>query len=124
MKPLTIEQLKALKVGEWIWIVKIGDGRLKSDYAGYFEIINLSDTGILRSFHRILRDVCFNIADYGKTWLAYKNKEQEELEEYKIFHKNGIWEVKKLRTNYGVFRMFPAQEEAERCLAELKGEKR
>lgn len=60
MKPLTIEQLKALEVGDWVYLKRM-DGGVSS----YIHIKYL--------FQMLL---CYE--DYGKTWLVYKNKEQAE----------------------------------------------
>lgn len=70
MKPLTIEQLKALEVGDWVWI---------KDNLGekYWRVYSNEGKHLL-----ILASDCitdrFLYSDYGKTWLAYKNKEQAE----------------------------------------------
>lgn len=122
MKPLTIEQLKALEVGDWVWVEWETQDPIDWRYAkqkAYFKIIEPENSDSIR-FNNF---VPMKYSDYGTKWIAYKNKEQEELEEYKIFRKNGIWKVRKLRASYGTFRMFPSEKGAERCLAELKGEK-
>ena len=61
MKPLTIEQLKALEAGDWVWVVDLYSGV----NSGYVQIDdNFVD--------------CVDFSDYGTNWLAYKNKEQAE----------------------------------------------
>lgn len=77
-KPLTIEELKALPVGDWVWMICIREekhsdgfyvrkeGRAFNDIKFVFEHINSDDYEV--DYY----------ADYGKTWLAYKNKEQAE----------------------------------------------
>lgn len=77
MKPLTIEQLKSLEVGDWVWIEIFGDGKLKSEIKAYFEI--LGNTGeFIRSYHISLGSIVFSFDNYDTKWLAYKNKEQAE----------------------------------------------
>lgn len=61
MKPLKIDELKALQVGDWVWVVvleKDFDFEMKT---GYYQKISE-----------------FNFFDYGTKWIAYKNKEQAE----------------------------------------------
>lgn len=64
MKPLTIEELKRLEVVDWVWIKDIEDER-----EGFYYQLDYSDKtnfGIYEYFN------------YGKTWQAWKNKEQAE----------------------------------------------
>lgn len=70
MKPLTIEQLKALEVGDWVWVVDKG-----ARSSAYFKII---DTALMFDIISIDTSLWLNYSNYGKTWLAYKNKEQAE----------------------------------------------
>lgn len=71
-KPLTIEQLKALEVGDWVWLIdKVGDTK------SYWSISENTNEYLL------VYQECYSFgtlaySDYGKTWLAYKNKEQAE----------------------------------------------
>ncbi len=71
-KPLTIEQLKSLKVGDWVWIV---DKEIPQ-YAGYYKI----DLFAISHLHLVqgLGKTVIPYSGYGTTWLAYKNKEQAE----------------------------------------------
>lgn len=73
MKPLTIEQLKALEVGDWVWVETINAPN--SSFRGYYQIRPNAERSKL-IFCGIEHD--YSILDYGKTWLAYKNKEQAE----------------------------------------------
>lgn len=71
MKPLTIEELKALPVGEWIWVdFSVRNekfyAQIKKNNAVYADLNSL----------RLWQE--FDYSDYGKTWIAYKNKEQAE----------------------------------------------
>lgn len=82
MKPLTIEELKALEVGDWVWI---DDGICK----GYRKITLTSVHGMCLGASDSLNT--FRYRDYGKTWLAYKNKEQAE----------GQYDIKQFAENVG-----------------------
>ena len=79
MKPLTIDELKGLPNGDWVWLVN-KSGKTVADYDGsmysrkYYqstesEYFDCGTKGTLYSF---------KYSDYDKTWLAYKNKEQAE----------------------------------------------
>lgn len=71
MKPLTIEQLRALKVGDWVWGF---DSRCEKSYyllKGYNE-------ECYESYFSAPNGTVYSYLDYGKTWLAWKNKEQAE----------------------------------------------
>lgn len=70
-KPLTIEELKALSSGDWVWIE-----RKDTNYRGYAMITNNFESELeLKSFSFWKY---FSYSYYGKTWIAYKNKEQAE----------------------------------------------
>lgn len=69
-KPLTIEELKAMQVGDWVWVVKDKqDGR-------YYTIVENNNAYIfVQCFGGW---ITFEYSDYGIKWTAYKNKEQAE----------------------------------------------
>lgn len=71
MKPLTIEQLKALKTGDWVWIIDIESPKHGS---GYWQIHGFAKTHI----HLNQGEARWVVpkALYGKDWIAYKNKEE------------------------------------------------
>ena len=70
MQPLTIEQLKALKSGDYIWAIFKGYKE-----GGYLQIFDsLGERYFLADAHTM--DI--TMEDYGKKWFAYKNKEQAE----------------------------------------------
>ncbi len=72
-KPLTIDELKALKVGDWVWISRLNNKRA----SGYVTDINFTAKMFTcKSINRV--STTARIADYGKTWTAYKNKEEAE----------------------------------------------
>lgn len=77
MKPLTIEELKALPVGDWVWI--------EDTVKDYGEDIPIKEYRIITRIEEtciVLKSIDFlttrRDCDYGKMWLTYKNKEQAE----------------------------------------------
>lgn len=83
MKPLTVEQLKALKVDDWVWVVIPQDYEnnccfcYKADKGTYREILCKGSLGMELCLHAKW-NCTFSYSDYGTKWLAYKNKEQAE----------------------------------------------
>lgn len=69
-KPLTIDELKALQVGDWVWVVdkEYNTSRYYQQSKKCEEV--LSVYGECYS--------AFQYSDYGTVWLAYKNKEEAE----------------------------------------------
>lgn len=67
MKALSIEELKVLPVGDYVWVVGI-----EHDFSEYGQIKCNSQEKWVSGTSEYLY---FN---YGKTWVAYKNKEQAE----------------------------------------------
>lgn len=121
MKPLTIEELKALQVGDWVWIVdKISNNQ---GYALVERSKAIGDKGFMSP--ALNRSYGFGYYDtYGTNWLAYKNKEQAEAEEYKIdFDEHGGWEVSKyIPAHYQPWFTADTKEEAQQRIKELQGE--
>lgn len=80
MKPLTIEQLKALEAGDWVWIVNLEHntpiGYVKLYLIGSYGIVGRKEDGHLFQLEFGLGDG--DLFGYGTNWLAYKNKEQAE----------------------------------------------
>lgn len=74
MKPLTIEQLKELEVGDWVWITT---PKNSGEYyqISYSDYLDDEDAFVAYSLHY---DLNVFYSDYGTKWLAYKNKEQAE----------------------------------------------
>lgn len=66
-KPLTIEQLKSLEVGDWVWLVE-------SPFEGYHRIDLITEKGI-----RFYDWSTISFSECGTKWLAYKNKEMAEI---------------------------------------------
>ena len=79
MRPLTIDELRALKVGDWVWVETF-------DKHFYYKILVPSVDEMVFSY-RHYTDV-MRYSDYGKTWLAYKNKEQVEEEQCANCHRD------------------------------------
>lgn len=75
-KPLTIEELKALEVGDWVWVIIYGDGRLKSELSDYVKITGHTKEG-LKIYHHTLRDCLLPCDAYGTKWLAYKTRSKQ-----------------------------------------------
>lgn len=80
MKPLTIEELKALEVGDWVWVIDKQTNTSKYRQLSFMwadgELLGetrfeFTSSRRQRGFHR-------HACNYGKSWLAYKNKEQAE----------------------------------------------
>ena len=76
MKPLTIDELKALQVGDWVWVVdKTSEFLGERTYYSQILFNPIDDIGaVLGSDEQHCG--CYNMSNYGKTWRAYKNKEQ------------------------------------------------
>ena len=72
MKPLTIEELKAMPVGDWVWVTT-ADGK----YGSYGQVCTKFDEDNFR-VETIESYMVDAYSDYGTKWLAYKNKEQAE----------------------------------------------
>lgn len=77
MKPLTIEELKSLKVRDWMWLVENGmQGMYVNLLYELYSLNSILPTGICVGAYEY--EVNYSYSDYGKTWLAYKNKEMAE----------------------------------------------
>lgn len=134
MKPLTIEQLKSLEVGDWVWVVSpmYMRGRyLQVHYNGVNTI----------QWYGIPNDTLYMYDDYGTKWLAYKNKEQAEckgeivelpcIEPFSTFNivtgePSTAYNIlyRDMESGELVIDCEIEQAEAERRLAELRGEKK
>lgn len=73
MKPLSIEELKQLKEYDYFWLVNINDAN-KNIYISNISYTKETLSGL--DFYNYSRRMKWD--NYGKTWLAYKNKEQAE----------------------------------------------
>lgn len=81
-KPLTIEELKALLVGDWVWIVTLQDYYRPNDvpYGEYHEIVGTCSHYYFEVSYDKSDYYQLAYADYGTKWTAYKNKEEAECE--------------------------------------------
>ena len=83
-KPLTIKELKALPLGEWVWIVD----KETPQHTGYYKI----DLFAVSHLHLVqgLSKAVIPFSTYGTEWFAYKNKEEAEgkydIAKYKEFY--------------------------------------
>lgn len=139
MKPLTIEQLKSLEVGDWVWIVIDNLEEELCCHTSYYKLVKKIhyDIGIdTLSFTGVEEDPELALSIYGTKWLAYKNKEQAEskgeivelpcirkviadnMEKYHVYYigRCGLYE------NAITYDWSDNYEQAKRHLAELKGE--
>lgn len=78
MNQLTIEQLKSLEVGDWVWVVYPNMNDYCSEY-----ILKSNNSTEERLYSRVDtledgRETFLLYSDYGTKWVAYKNKEQAE----------------------------------------------
>lgn len=131
MKSLTIEELEALEVGDWVWVIDISDCGNRS--RGQYRQVDIKNKDAI-----MLDGRCYGsrrYADYGTKWLAYKNKEYAEakgeiVEIGKYFIEPEQLPGRPLRyiicdysLSKGVRDMCDTYEEAEARLQELRGEK-
>lgn len=119
MKPLTIEELKALKVGDWVWIKDL----VEENRCGYHRVESINPYPIILKGCGFYLYVLF--PDYGTKWLAYKNKEQAEAEEYKIeFDEQGGWlGYQYIPAYYQPLCTADTKEAVEALIKKLRGEK-
>lgn len=75
-KPLTIKELKALKVGDWVWLTSPGRLHLGGYAAKASAPIEEDDKTF--NFDSLAFSQTYPYSTYGTEWLAYKNKEQTE----------------------------------------------
>ncbi len=77
MKPLSIEELKAMELGDWVWIVEKENAYPNNYFHGeYCHITPPYIDGLCDGWRG--RGGCYKYSDFGTKWLAYKNKEQAE----------------------------------------------
>lgn len=124
MKPLTIEELKALQDGDYIYILD-EKGGLYCQLCDPNEEVNYWN----RTDERL--NVNFWYSDYGTKWLAFKNKEQAEckgeivelpciLKSNSTYPKNQVVYINEFGSI--IVERFSYEQDAERRLAELRGE--
>lgn len=77
MKPLTIEELKALPVGEWVWVKILSNDIIGS--CGYYQITDGKYLTVIYLFGHHTQGFEYRL--YGTKWIAFKNKEQAEAKD-------------------------------------------
>lgn len=134
MKALSIRKLKGIKAGDWVWIKGIkGDDTLINLYenGAYYQVAAVSSEYKDSNFEAVSMFPAFrtilNYADYGKTWFAYKNREQAEckgklIELPRIIHPNELEWFVQYQYESGVidYEIFYSLEQAEQKLKELR----
>ena len=91
MNELTIDELKSLEVGDWVWVV----AKEPYERGVYLQ----KDTNSQERFNQLSWTLPYS--DYGTKWVAYKNKEQAEAKEHCVIcHKDISMELPKIDT-YG-----------------------
>lgn len=82
MKPLTIDELKKLNVGDWIYFCNSTDD-------GYYVIISSKVGGyiLIEGLPKVFE---LSYSEYGTKWVAYKNKEQAEETECIEVKRKGV----------------------------------
>ena len=89
--PLTIEELNALPLGDWVWFVNLID----HEESCYKQINDICEE---ESWVWFEEDVhASHFVDYGTEWLAYKNKEQAEAR-LKELERRGMDKEKEIDT--------------------------
>ena len=136
MKPLKIDELKALQVGDWVWVT----GLCEEYKNTYVHIVGMEYEYFVANYSGIYNS--FSYSDYGTKWLAYKNKEEAEskitngsilrmLSNVELADFLCSEDFQRLKMSYsssvlGINDWLNAElteEQAERRLAELRGEK-
>ena len=120
MKPLSIEEIKQMKLGDWIYLC------IDTDDKSYGKVFASTDIKLIVGsieFPTIKLEYKY----YGKTWLAYKNKEQAEckgelIELPRIIHPNELEYFVQYQYSGGIiqYEIFYALEKAEQKLKELR----
>lgn len=104
MKSLTIEELKALEVGDYVWVVDM----VHNNPLEYIKLYLIGDKGIVgkkEDGHLLHLEFGFgwgsgDLCGYGTEWLAYKNKEQSEAKGEIIELPSSYDEFEKFITQY------------------------
>ena len=123
MKPLTIEELKSLEVGDWVWI------ELQYE-TGFYALVERRENDYIE-FNSAKRRGFIAWYNYGTKWLAFKNKEQAEAKG-EIVELPSLRKTKSTLPKYEVVYIdeydkvvverFTYENCAQSRLAELKGE--
>lgn len=73
---LTVDEIKALEVGDWVWIVETENAYPNHTYHGEYcrKIMSNYVDGFCYGWQG--HSGHYSYSDYGKLWVAYKNKEE------------------------------------------------
>lgn len=120
MKPLTIDELKALAVGDWV-LVQYADGE---EELAIIKMCGDFTVGMQKSLSFKYSYCPMDNIPNRNMQVLRVNKEQAEVEEYKIdFDEQGGWEVRKyIPAHYQPWFTADTREQAEARLKELQGE--
>jgi len=79
--PLTVEELKAMAWGEWVWIEVSQDFNDKDVNSAYYKKHDdiKQDEWFGCGYPGL--GFIFEYSDYGKNWLAYRHKPEETISE-------------------------------------------
>lgn len=129
MKPLSIEEIKNLEVGDWVWLTD-SEGHLGRYVVKAEAPIEEDDKTF--NFDSLSGSWTYDYSYYGTKWLAYKNKEQAECDNsydlLKVKYEIVLKEYAKLKrkaTKYNFMTKTIDKEitkQAEQKLKELRGE--
>lgn len=124
MKPLSIEELKNLIIGTWVYLTD------KDGYLGRYVVkaeAPIEEDDKTFNFDSLSGTWTYNYRYYGTKWLAYKNKEQAEckgewIELPRIIHPNELEWFVQYQYPSGVidYEIFYSLEKAEQKLKELR----
>lgn len=123
-KSLSIDELKSLEVGDWVWIESNTYGKT------YAVVDDTNKDGLLLNSISLFGWLAYS--DYGAKWLAYNNKEQAEAKGQIVelpcirpikWKAGKLYEVVYIQIGGMVGNeTYPNKSDAERRLAELRGE--
>lgn len=110
-RPLTIDELKALQVGDWVWIIDedFKDGRYRE-----ITIQNEAEPTLLYVASWSNPAKVYSYSDYGTKWLAYKNKEQAETK--------GEWVELPCKASCVAVEAYEVESECSFCDFEIEGD--
>ncbi|MDE7089841.1 MAG: hypothetical protein K2O54_06950, partial [Prevotella sp.] len=99
-KPLTLNELRSLEVGDWVWVIYPLGSDGEYICKGYHSSdAHFEESPSYKAFCSEKRK--FLYSTYGETWLAYKNKEESYgkyngLEPIERVYRNDINECERL----------------------------
>lgn len=76
-EPLTLEEVRALSLRDWLWIEVLQDGYYREAKSAYYQVQADYSNGKALCCGYPGLGFEFDYEDYGKTWLAYRRKPEE-----------------------------------------------